>query len=283
MKFGLSRRDSFITHRAFCDALAEETARVNASNSFLGYSMMGNSQGVPGISMMTTTHFPSMLKPISHTAETNHHQAPRGLSLWMPPTQTHQDTTINNNNNNMFEIHHQLGSLTSSSSSGSILYGNNHPLVSCSNPQLMNNWVFGSNNNNSNKNNNTHRQDQLISVPSLYSSQHQQSHQASSANMSATALLQKAAQIGATSTDTSFLGTLGLKCSNSSSQEQQGNKLCGMYGAGSSVLVETENPAKRRKIQQRDGMMSNGEEQTRDFLGVGVESICHAAPINGWI
>lgn len=28
-----SRKDSFITHRAFCDALAEETARISASNS----------------------------------------------------------------------------------------------------------------------------------------------------------------------------------------------------------------------------------------------------------
>ncbi|XP_028761700.1 zinc finger protein NUTCRACKER-like [Neltuma alba] len=182
--------------------------------------------------------------------------------------------TLNNNNSNMFEIHHhQLGSVTS----GSILYGNN-PLVSCSNPQL--NWVFGGNN----KNGSRHHQDQLISVPSLYSSQHQQCHQTSSANMSATALLQKAAQIGATSTDRSFLGTLGLKCSNSHGQE--GNKFCGIYGSGS-VLVsslesETENPAKRRNIQQKEEN-NNGGEQTRDFLGVGIESICHAAPINGWI
>lgn len=247
-----SRRDSFITHRAFCDALAEETARVNAestvNNSLLGYNIMGNSQG-HGM----TPHFPSIFQPISNTVAETNHQAPMGLSLWMGPTRTQgpraHDTVANNlssNINKPFEIH-QLGSvITSSSSSGSILYGNN-PLVSWSNPQP--NWVFGSNNKNV-----SHHQDQLISVPSLYSSQHQQSRQTSSANMSATALLQKATQIGATSTDTSFLGTLGLKCS--SNQEKDGNKFCGLYGSGSVTLStlgsETENPAKRRKRQQNE-------------------------------
>ncbi len=36
----MSRRDSFITHRAFCDALAEESARVSAAGKHGGDSSM---------------------------------------------------------------------------------------------------------------------------------------------------------------------------------------------------------------------------------------------------
>ncbi|KAJ0918531.1 putative transcription factor C2H2 family [Helianthus annuus] len=37
-----SRRDSFITHRAFCDALAEETARVTAASHFNNVTPSGS-------------------------------------------------------------------------------------------------------------------------------------------------------------------------------------------------------------------------------------------------
>ncbi|KAL5793707.1 hypothetical protein ACOSP7_002301 [Xanthoceras sorbifolium] len=121
--------------------------------------------------------------------------------------------------------------------------------------------------------------------------------------MLATALLQKAAQIGATSTDPSFLGSFGFK--SNSNQVQEGNKYCGLgYGSntiasglGSDHHVVLENSvssdhistlnqlqmylAKRRHLQSED---SNGGGQTRDFLGVGVQAIsCHPSSINGWI
>ncbi|KAE8733833.1 Zinc finger protein MAGPIE [Hibiscus syriacus] len=187
-------RDSFITHRAFCDALAEETARINAATglrSDINYHLMENQ------------HFFFIFKPISSTDETSIDQSRCGLSLWM--------------NHDV----HQFGSLNS----GSIY---TDPLVWTSNPPASGyqlNWVLGNNVSPSHAqdltstllplNNVKENGALLVSVPSLFSTQQLQSHQPpSSANMSATALLQKAAQIGTTSTDTSCLGSLGTKCSN---------------------------------------------------------------------
>jgi hypothetical protein len=115
--------------------------------------------------------------------------------------------------------------------------------------------------------------------------------------MSATALLQKAAQIGATSTDPSFLGSFALK--SNAKKVQDGNKFCGLYGSspvstnpasdvensGSdqiSSLNQLQMYPKRQKIFQSDQDSPAGG-QTRDFLGVGVQAICHPSSINGWI
>ncbi|CAL0322592.1 unnamed protein product [Lupinus luteus] len=284
-----SRRDSFITHRAFCDALAEETAKVNAAPN-MAYSLMQTSMR-PNMA----THFSSIFKPNSNTEEPSD-QTYRELSLWnMGQTSQAHETLVNGN---LHDIH-QLGSAT--------LYSGGNPLVvSCSNPPPSNyqlNWVLDnkvSTNGNQDLtstttslplvNNFKDTTNQLVSVPSLYSSQHQ-SNNTTSENMSATALLQKAAQIGATSsTEPSFLGSFGLKCSNG--QGQDGNKFCGMYGS-SSVLTslgsEQDNslsdlshmpPTKRRHVQNEEGAAGG---QTRDFLGVGMQTICHPSSINGWI
>ncbi|KAK6241738.1 hypothetical protein SCA6_007127 [Theobroma cacao] len=290
-----SRRDSFITHRAFCDALAEETARVNAASNMhslatsnINYHLMGNPLG-PGMAQ----HFSSIFKPISSNDETLD-QTRRGLSLWMGQASQGHDAI----GKSLQEIH-QFGSVNSGS-----IYSD--PLVSTSNAPASDyplNWVFGNKVSSCNAeeltstslplNNVKENGPQLVSVPSLFSTQHH-SHQTPSANMSATALLQKAAQIGATSTDTSFLGSFATKCS--SSQVQDGNKYSGLYGSNTPATTlgsDLENsandistlnqlqmyPAKRRHSQNED---STGG-QTRDFLGVGVQAICHPSSINGWI
>ncbi|KAI3440764.1 C2H2-type domain-containing protein [Psidium guajava] len=311
-----SRRDSFITHRAFCDALAEETARVNAAsamNPTTAYHFMGASHLPPNLS----PNLPSIFKPISSNMRTEpmmNHQTRNGggeFSLWMGETSQPQESSLGIN---LQEIH-QLESLTNPSATH--LYAdstgpNNHPPPSDHN---LSSWVFGSrfSSNTACEDisinppplhhmkegpNHHHHQNNILSVPSLYSTQNHQPV-SSPANMSATALLQKAAQMGATSaTEPSFLRSFVLKPCDTNGQrpQDQDDKFCGLFGSNQmpssdaaenitlSTLQAYPPPAKRRNITQSDDdNASSGGGQTRDFLGVGVHTMCNPPSINAWI
>ncbi|KAJ6813239.1 zinc finger protein NUTCRACKER-like [Iris pallida] len=184
-----SRRDSFITHRAFCDALAEETWKLSATSN-VDYS-------TTNIGNITDYNFAGKdwFRPSNMT--------PDFLSMFKPNMAAHAQAIAPglNNNNNMYTNAAQLEQLANTSS---------------------------------------------MSIPSLYSTQHQR-EVLPSPDISATALLQKAARIGVTSSTTisSFLG---------------------------------------------DSVMKSGSDQcdidvvhsTRDFLGVGVQTLCSSS-ISGWM
>lgn len=219
--------------------------------------------------------------------------------------------------------HHFLPPPPSSSSSLSLWMGQDIAPTSQTQPQDYE-WVFANakaasgciNNNNHNDHitqtaNASSTTTATLSVPSLFSSDQTQSPNAN-VNMSATALLQKAAEIGANSTTatstnpSAFLKSFPLKSSDQTTTSyDDGEKFFALFGSNNNIGVvsnshdqETENvrndvtvasamdelqnyPWKRRKVD--GGGEGGGGGQTRDFLGVGVQTLCHPSSINGWI
>ncbi|CAA0816204.1 Zinc finger protein NUTCRACKER [Striga hermonthica] len=259
-----SRRDSFITHRAFCDALAEETARFTAAshmnNTHYNHPPILSHQFLAGPSLdvqhVNGPNFPPNIDPIIPTGG-------RSLPLWLaqePMSKNVQDinpmgliipintTPLNNfattNNNSTNPVNNSIINWDQ--------FGNNSINCPLDIPLITN--------------------EKELSVPSLYSTdQNQLLHQKPMASLSATALLQKAAQLGEISSS-------------------DGNKFCGIYSSNSgtsglasdvegSVNDSLGRMAKRRRLGNNDHeMLTRGE--TRDFLGVGM---CHPSSINGWM
>ncbi|XP_057793946.1 zinc finger protein GAI-ASSOCIATED FACTOR 1-like isoform X1 [Salvia miltiorrhiza] len=208
-----SRRDSFVTHRAFCDALSRENARSQPPPMVA--PLPASSPPPPPLSPSATV----LSIQSSELAENSNAE----LQPPPPPAPTAAATTSNNTRSSSGGF---LGSMLSSSST--------YPSLLCS--------IAG-----------PHQRSVSLS---LFEKQQLHYVPRQPAALSATALLQKAAQMGATS---SFLRGLGLALPSSSSIMKLDNTSLGL--PSSSSLNE---------LMMSSSTLFRSKPATLDLLGLGV-------------
>ncbi|KAF3779062.1 indeterminate-domain 1 protein [Nymphaea thermarum] len=205
-----SRRDSFITHRAFCDALAQESARLPSGLQLYSHQssdMLRLQGGGPQLDMIpsSTSALRSLPSFFPSALNQNFHEVSQALSEYTGLTQiaslSGNGSTTNNPAGGLFN----LGFLSNGSLANSRNDGSNSAHLAPSGLSSIPDHFGG----------NIANDHMSETVSSLYTS-HIQNGGTVLPQMSATALLHKAAQIGAgaTGNSESLLGGFGSSATN---------------------------------------------------------------------
>ncbi|XP_041990792.1 zinc finger protein BALDIBIS-like [Salvia splendens] len=254
-----SRKDSFITHRAFCDALAEESARFSSPVASANLSFRNELLSSSGNPQFSGGMFRAELGGVEGgnqlSFDHNNMQKPR-LPLWLDSATPNNFVAATSlpelvqmaSQNHQWQVqadHNQVGfggaSINSMASSSSAI-----PI-----PKVL-------------KEEEQNKGNLSQAINSLYyNHNHNETNNAAAAaahmSMSATALLQKAAQMGSTrATDSSFSPAGFGLITNAS------------FSAGNFNSSVAQNPTNLGKPENNlNGMMAAESSLTRDFLGVG--------------
>ncbi|XP_061370624.1 protein indeterminate-domain 5, chloroplastic-like [Gastrolobium bilobum] len=287
-----SRRDSFITHRAFCDALAQESARYPLRTHLFDTNHMSL-----GISQVSTQI--SQLQNQNQTATNSimrlgNGGAPKFEHIIPPLNQSsfgHSSQTMPssaffmNDTNQAFEEHQsQQGQFSNKQLHGLMqlnadLQGNTNSATVAAPSNVFNLSFFPNNtsngtiisdqfNNISGVNqgttlyiNNNQVSDQVGSgFSSLFSNSEQ--HENMSPHMSATALLQKAAQMGSTTTTNNSSSLLRGMCSSSTNDAKSDHRVL----VPNNVAITFESDHHRRGEDIIRSSMENDQQDLHGFM-----------------
>lgn len=271
-----SRKDSFITHRAFCDALTEESSRITAlPNANLNFA----NEMLNGSSLISNLHQTAPGNPqfsaLFGSLENGGHQLnldgqkPR-LPIWLDHANSHLNNPLENptSSSNPF-----LGCSSNSGLSTEMMQWLSRS-QDASFPTLPQGLILKEEEENKGE-----AYGSLYNVDQLGAS-------GTPVHMSATALLQKAAQMGSTRSSNSAFGLMSASLSNSLSQSRNGQveNLNGMMtsisspGNGDGLFMGNSNGRKLAESLMmmpgnvsKEGKASGNEVEgnlTRDFLGV---------------